>query len=60
MKNAIEYVRHLEVANRTVRSAASPNVKEVFAAFSTSTSPRQTNQTNNRGQYVFGQRANYQ
>ena len=60
MKDAIEYGRLLEVANRTARGAASPNVKGVFAAFPTSTSPRQTNQTNNIGGYAFGQRENYQ
>ena len=59
MKDAIEYGRLLEVANRTARGAASPNVKGVFAAFPTSTAPRQTNQTNNRGGYAFGQRENY-
>ena len=60
MKDAIEYGRLLEVANRTARGAANPNVKGVFAAFPTSTPPRQTNQTNDRGGYAFGQRENYQ
>ena len=60
MKDAIEYGRLLEVANRTAREAASPNVKEVFAAFPTLTAPRQTNQTNNRGGYAFSQRENHQ
>ena len=41
MKDAIEYGRLLEVANRTARGVASSNVKGVFAAFSTSTAPRQ-------------------
>ena len=60
MKDAIEYGRLLEVANHTTRGAASPNVKGVFAAFPTSTAPRQTNNTNNRGGYGFGKRKNYQ
>ena len=60
LKEAIKYGRFLEVATRTARKAASPNVKGVFAAFPTSTAPRQTNQTNNRGGYAFGQRENYQ
>ena len=60
MKDAIEYGRLLKVANLTARGAASPNLKGVFAVFPTSTSPRQTNQRNNRGGYVFGQRKNYQ
>ena len=40
IKDAIEYGRQLEVANRIARKRASPNVKEVFAAFPTSTAPR--------------------
>ena len=59
-KDAIENGRLLEVANCTAREAASPNVKRVFAAFPSSTAPRQTNKTNNRGGYAFGQRENYQ
>ena len=60
VKDAIEYGRLLEIANRTAREAASLNVKKVFAAFPTSIAPRQTNQTNNRDGYAFGQRENYQ
>ena len=60
IKDAIEYGRQLEVANQNARGAASPNVKGAFAAFPTSTAPRQTNQTNNRNGYAFGQRENYQ
>ena len=60
IKDAIEYGRLLEVANRTARRAASLNVKGVFAAVATLTAPRQTNQTNNRGGYAFCQGENYQ
>ena len=59
LKDAIEYGRLIEVANRTARWASSPNVRRVFAAFPTPSPTRQTNLTNNRGGYAFNQGANY-
>ena len=59
LKEAIEYGRLLEVANRTARGKASPNVRGVFAAFSTSNATQMTNQASNRTYNAFNQQANY-
>ena len=49
----------MEVANRTARGTASPNVRGMFAAFSTSNARQMTNQASNRAHNAFNQQANY-
>ena len=58
LKEAIEYGRVLEVANRTACGAASPNVKGVFAAFPTHNVTQITNLATYRAYGNFNQQAN--
>ena len=59
LKEAIEYGRLLEVANRTARGVSNPNVKGVFTAFNVAINPRGAQQKNNRGGYPIGAQTNY-
>ena len=59
LKEAIEYKRLLKIATRTDRGAASPNVKGLFAAYSTPNATQMTNQASNLSYNAFNQQANY-
>ena len=58
LKEAFEYGRLLEVANRTARGVTSVNVKGVFTTIPTPNNLRLPNQTNIRMGHAFGQQAN--
>ena len=58
LKDAIEYGRLLEVANRTTRGTTNQNTRGVFTSFPASNNTRFNNQSNNRANNYFGQQQN--